>query len=67
MLRKADENERKKVLDVYADCLEAVKNPAQRLIASPEQTEDLSKLTFEELATYKELKEKAAPGNRNGA
>ena len=35
MLRKSDDEERKKDLDIYAECLVAVKNPGHRLSSTP--------------------------------
>jgi hypothetical protein len=62
-LESADENNRKIALDLFAERLEAVQNPAQRLKASPEQTDlfagrDLSALSEAELKKLKKLMEK---------
>jgi hypothetical protein len=53
VLRKADDEDRKKALDVFAECLTAVQNPAWRLKTSAEPFAglDLSALTWEELET----------------
>jgi hypothetical protein len=65
-LESADENNRKIALDLFAERLEAVQNPAQRLKASTEQTDlfagrDLSALSAAELKKLKKITEKTAP------